>query len=137
VISGCKTTDVGFSQQDKLPLLSQDLSSLSNSNGKIVYAKTVKVKSNWSDKVESYKIKYLSDGLKVVGFVVKPKAEGLKFPAIIFNRGGNREFAKIDKGYLKYFSYISAQNYVIVFRTSLTSFPPNSSLPCPPSLPLY
>ena len=41
-------------------------------------------------------IKYLSDGLKVVGFVWKPKATaGKRLPLIIFNRGGNREFSKL------------------------------------------
>lgn len=39
--------------------------------------------------LELWKIKYLSDGLKIVGFIYKPKAAaGQKLPAIIFNRGG-------------------------------------------------
>lgn len=41
---------------------------------------------------EVSKIKYLSDGLKVVGYLVKPKsAAGAKLPFIIYNRGGNPE----------------------------------------------
>jgi dipeptidyl aminopeptidase/acylaminoacyl peptidase len=45
---------------------------------------------------ECRRIKYLSDGLKVVGFIWKPKnTEGKKFPLIIFNHGGNREFGKL------------------------------------------
>ena len=39
--------------------------------------------------VEMSKIKYLSDGLKINGFIFKPKhAAGQKLPAVIFNRGG-------------------------------------------------
>jgi dipeptidyl aminopeptidase/acylaminoacyl peptidase len=45
---------------------------------------------------ECRRIKYLSDGLKVVGFIWKPKnTEGKKLPLIIVNHGGNREFGKL------------------------------------------
>jgi dipeptidyl aminopeptidase/acylaminoacyl peptidase len=40
-------------------------------------------------------ITYLSDGLKVKGFVAVPEGQG-PFPAIIFNRGGNRDFGGLD-----------------------------------------
>lgn len=50
--------------------------------------------------LELSKIKYTSDGLKIVGFVYKPAhAAGQKLPAVIFNRGG------LDDG------VISAQNF--------------------------
>ncbi len=43
------------------------------------------------------KIKYLSDGLKVVGFIWKPKnSEGKKLPLVIANRGGNRELSMLS-----------------------------------------
>jgi dipeptidyl aminopeptidase/acylaminoacyl peptidase len=56
---------------------------------------------------ECARIKYMSDGLRVVGFIWKPKdTAGKKFPLIIFNRGGNREFAKLtpwtDSGFYEY-----------------------------------
>ena len=39
---------------------------------------------------ECRKIKYMSDGLKVVGFIWKPtKTAGKKLPVVIVNRGGN------------------------------------------------
>jgi dienelactone hydrolase len=39
--------------------------------------------------LELLKIKYLSDGLKVSGFIYKPKeTAGRKFPVVIWNRGG-------------------------------------------------
>jgi dipeptidyl aminopeptidase/acylaminoacyl peptidase len=40
-------------------------------------------------------ITYLSDGLKVKGMLAVPDGPG-PFPAIIFNRGGNRDFGELD-----------------------------------------
>lgn len=65
------------------------------------------------DDNEYYRIRYLSDGLEVVGFIVKPKGEG-KYPIIIYNRGGNREYGKIKAKDLAYFSYLSSQGYVVL-----------------------
>jgi dipeptidyl aminopeptidase/acylaminoacyl peptidase len=46
---------------------------------------------------ECQRIKYMSDGLKVVGYIWKPKdTAGKKLPLIIYNRGGNREFGKLS-----------------------------------------
>ncbi len=41
------------------------------------------------------KITYLSDGLKVTGYLAYPKADG-PYPGIVYNRGGNREFASLN-----------------------------------------
>jgi len=49
------------------------------------------------DSVDVYRITYLSDGLKVKGYMDVPKKRG-KFPCIIYNRGGNREYGKLDLG---------------------------------------
>jgi dipeptidyl aminopeptidase/acylaminoacyl peptidase len=114
LLSGLKTTDVCSQRQGQTPLLLQDLSSLIDSNGKIVESRPINVKSEWSDKTECYKIRYLSDGLKVVGFLVKPKGNHTKYPLIVFNRGGNREFGRITKESLKYLAYLSSNNYVVL-----------------------
>lgn len=46
-----------------------------------------KIKSD--QQLELWKIKYLSDGLKIVGFIYRPKAmSGKKLPVVIFNHGG-------------------------------------------------
>jgi hypothetical protein len=43
------------------------------------------------------RIKYLSDGFKVVGFIWKPKnSEAKKLPLVIANRVGNREYGKLS-----------------------------------------
>ena len=47
------------------------------------------------ERVDCRRVKYLSDGLKVVAYVWKPKNATGKLPLIIFNRGGNQEFGKV------------------------------------------
>jgi hypothetical protein len=44
------------------------------------------------DSVDFYRITYMSDGLKVTGYITEPKKPG-KYPCIISNRGGNRDWA--------------------------------------------
>src|SRR5918993_3000506 len=44
------------------------------------------------DRVDMREITYLSDGLRVKGFVLAPKKEG-RYPVLIWNRGGCRENA--------------------------------------------
>lgn len=110
----CATETVILKNQEKALLFTQDLNFLTNSNGKIVEQKEIRIESNWSEKIEFYKVKYLSDGLKIVGFILKPKGEVSKFPVMIFNRGGNREFGKITTETLKYLSYLASNNYVVL-----------------------
>ncbi len=46
------------------------------------------------DSIHVYRITYLSDGLKINGLLAVPKKSG-KFPCVIFNRGGNRNFGSL------------------------------------------
>jgi dipeptidyl aminopeptidase/acylaminoacyl peptidase len=41
------------------------------------------------------RITYASDGLRVAGYIFRPEAITERRPAIIFNRGGNRDFGKL------------------------------------------
>jgi dipeptidyl aminopeptidase/acylaminoacyl peptidase len=43
------------------------------------------------ERVDMREITYLSDGLRVKGFVLTPKKEGRRYPVLIWNRGGCRE----------------------------------------------
>ncbi|MHA7829856.1 MAG: alpha/beta hydrolase family protein [Flagellimonas sp.] len=45
------------------------------------------------DSIQFSRITYLSDGLKVTGYIAEPKKEGI-YPCIISNRGGNRDFGE-------------------------------------------
>lgn len=63
---------------------------------KLIYTKESYEGLRNSSSLELVRIKYISDGLKVIGFIYKPKAaDGKKLPLIIFNRGGVGESAKI------------------------------------------
>lgn len=65
-------------------------------------------------KVEVREITYISDGLKVKGFIVFPKVDG-KYPCIIYNRGGNRDFADITPEFAaSRLSKIASWGYVVV-----------------------
>ena len=46
------------------------------------------------ERIEIRSITYLSDGLKITGYLVAPK-KGENLPCVIFNRGGNREFGAL------------------------------------------
>jgi dipeptidyl aminopeptidase/acylaminoacyl peptidase len=58
---------------------------------------------------ECRRLVYLSDGLKVVGFLWKPQdTAGKPLPLIIFNRGGNREFGKLTPwSHFGFYPYVS------------------------------
>lgn len=61
-----------------------------------------------------YRITYQSDSLVVNGMLVEPKKPG-KYPVVIFNRGGNRNFAPLTVGTLVFYtSALAAQGYVVV-----------------------
>jgi dipeptidyl aminopeptidase/acylaminoacyl peptidase len=63
---------------------------------------------------ECRRIKYLSDGLKVFGYVWKPKdTTGKRLPLIIYNRGGNREFSKLAP-WMQYGFYDFVSNGFVV-----------------------
>lgn len=42
-----------------------------------------------------FKISYISDELRINGYIAQPKVPGT-YPIIIFNRGGNRDFGSLD-----------------------------------------
>ena len=67
-----------------------------------------------NDAVEVSSISYLSDGLKVNGYLLKPKKEG-NYPCIIYNRGGNREFGSWNLSSVKYLLLpLAKEGYVVI-----------------------
>jgi dipeptidyl aminopeptidase/acylaminoacyl peptidase len=65
-------------------------------------------------KFEFQKLKYLSDGLKVVAYLYKPKqVDGRKFPAIIFNRGSAVR-GDIAPELVTLFHRLAAEGFVIL-----------------------
>lgn len=68
--------------------------------------------------LELLRIKYVSDGLQISGFIFKPKAAaGKKLPVVIFNRGGVGEQAVIGPGnfnYLYEMHRLASEGFVVL-----------------------
>ena len=70
-------------------------------------------KSNRS--IECLKVRYISDGLEVVGYIVRPRgAPGRRYPVIIYNRGGFGDLGKIDSWNLLDFYHLASSGFVIL-----------------------
>lgn len=104
----------GFAQNGKL--LSKRLVDISKTPiwTEISQNDTLKKEFKHLDNIEFYFITYQSDSLKIKGIIVEPKKEG-KYPVVIFNRGGNRDFAQLTVGTLiMYASKLAEQGYVVI-----------------------
>ncbi len=99
--------------KDSRFFLTQDPTELRNSDGKIVNQRLLENVSG-PKSIDCYKIQYLSDGFRVVGFIVKPRKIESKLPVIIYNRGGGLEYGKITKTNLRYLSLLASKGYVIL-----------------------
>lgn len=96
-------------------MIEQDLGKLKDEQGKIVESCPMRVDSPYADKVEIFKLKYLSDGLKISGFLLRPVdlTDGEKRPVIIYNRPGIGDSHKINEKTLAYLSILPADGYVV------------------------
>jgi dipeptidyl aminopeptidase/acylaminoacyl peptidase len=66
------------------------------------------------DSVDFFSITYLSDGLKIKGYLSVPKKAG-KYPAVIFNRGGNRESSALsDPQIIRFLGLVAGWGYVCI-----------------------
>jgi len=64
--------------------------------------------------VDFFSIIYLSSGLKINGYLATPKKSG-KYPCVIFNRGGNRDFGAInDMSLVRFLGEMASWGYVAV-----------------------
>lgn len=74
-------------------IIDREITSLNSSQTKMII-------SGWGEEVFENsiveRITYLSDGLKVKGYIAYPKEGAGKFPCIIWNRGGMKENGAID-----------------------------------------
>lgn len=61
------------------------------------------------------RLKYISDGLEVIALEARPKNLNSKHPVVIFNRGGNREYGKIEQPTM--FMYRLVKNGYVVFAS--------------------
>lgn len=66
-----------------------------------------------AERVILSRIVYMSDGLRVSGYLVEPR-DGVDLPAVIFNRGGNREFGAVnDTSALILLAPLATEEYVV------------------------
>lgn len=63
--------------------------------------------------VETYEIKYLSDNLMITGYISRP--EGIiPYPALIYCRGGNRDYGTIDRNSIERQRDLAGAGFVIL-----------------------
>ncbi len=73
----------------------------------------LKDKYQYLNKVSIEKIIYESDGLKIKGYLVQPNKKD-KYPSIIYNRGGNKEFGKLtSKKAIFILARVASWGYVV------------------------
>jgi len=104
----------GFAQNGKL--LSKKLVDLSKIPiwNRISQDNELKTNFEYLKKLDFYYITYQSDSLKVRGLLIEPKNQG-KYPVVIFNRGGNRDFGRLTVAtMIMYTSKLAEQGYAII-----------------------
>ncbi|GEM_PF-99251 len=81
---------------------------------KVAGERMLKSGFKYLDKVITEELYYVSDGLKVKAYLAYPN-DRKKHPAIIYNRGGNREFAKLNpKKMAKLLARVASWGYVVI-----------------------
>jgi predicted peptidase len=66
------------------------------------------------EKTDVQEITYLSDGLRVKGYLITPKKSG-PYPCVIYNRGGNRDYSAITlSNQVPILARIASWGYVVV-----------------------
>jgi dipeptidyl aminopeptidase/acylaminoacyl peptidase len=84
-------------------------------DGTIVSEAVIPPHDHFKEIVDISRIEYLIDELRVVGFIIKPKnIQDQKLPVLIYNRGGNREYGKIDDERLYRLSSYASLNYIVL-----------------------
>lgn len=66
------------------------------------------------DTVSAEKIAYLSDGLRINGYLVAPKDKGAKAPVILFAHGGVGEWGRITFFDILEFHRLAEEGYVVI-----------------------
>lgn len=68
-----------------------------------------------SSQADCSRIRYRSDGLNVIGFLVRPRdVRARRFPVILFNRGGFLERGKIESFHLVDLTRLAEQGFVVL-----------------------
>jgi dipeptidyl aminopeptidase/acylaminoacyl peptidase len=71
----------------------------------------------FKETVECSRILYASDGLKIVGFILKPRAPAPssgRYPVVIYNHGGNSQVGTLDDTSLLRLGWLVRAGYVVI-----------------------
>ena len=112
-IHGCHSKP-SFVIKESSSFLTQERSKLKDTNGTLVEQRGFRIESEFGKEIDCHRIVYLSDGLRVVGFIVKPARIESRLPVILFNRGGGLEYGSITKENLIYLSSLASRGYVLI-----------------------
>ncbi|RZT23995.1 alpha/beta hydrolase family protein [Fictibacillus sp. BK138] len=82
-------------------------------DGKLISKVEVPVHSDFEGQITIFRIEYLVDELRVVGFIIRPRSDN-KLPVLIYNRGGNGEYGKLDDERLYRLSKYALEGYVVL-----------------------
>ncbi|MFC3884388.1 alpha/beta hydrolase family protein [Bacillus songklensis] len=74
----------------------------------------VHFQSPYARNVDIHKITYMSDGLKIKGFLLKPKEIDGKLPLLVYSRGGMHDYGAVNRNKLVYLSSWAKKGYVVV-----------------------
>ena len=81
---------------------------------KVFFQKRFKNTDSVLSQTTLQKITYLSDGLKISGYITQPKDNTKKYPCIIYCRGGNRDFGSLTSFEQFYLQRMAAWGYVVI-----------------------
>jgi dipeptidyl aminopeptidase/acylaminoacyl peptidase len=92
------------------------VTSINQKDGLILHQERIELMPSYhSEHAEAFQIHYRSDGLKVIGFIVKPKEMMGKSPLLIYNRGGAEDRSLIEIRQLStFFSFLARNGYVVI-----------------------
>ncbi len=80
----------------------------------IVSREEVSTYKKYADRVVTEAITYTSDGLKIKGYILRPKEYEGQLPILVYNRGGNRNFGKIVLEKSSTLAYMAEKGYMVV-----------------------
>lgn len=79
------------------------------------YSKDEFERAKNSPSIECLRIQYISDRLKVVGFLVKPhNSQATRYPVVVYNRGGLLDIGKLDTPNILDFYELASHGFVIL-----------------------
>jgi len=64
--------------------------------------------------IETYEIKYRVNGLMITGYINRPSGDAKMYPAIIYCRGGNRDFGTFERGQLDIQRQLASEGFVVL-----------------------